>query len=182
MQSDSLVRLCGFILTFNLAISAVAGQPASQVLAPTDANRYEAFFKQVARLKTISENSTTVKRRDGRSYRIVVPKIQDVIGLADREVDAITATAKQCVSELQRLLVAHQFVFEARLQELENGRVAEPEASQIRELQERKRDMILSHVQRLKDELGPRFNQLDDFVSSPTWERALMPSLEPAER
>jgi hypothetical protein len=118
MQSDSLVRLCRFVLTFNLALSAVPGQPASRVLAPADANRYEAFFKQVVKLKTISENSTTVK---GRSYRIVVPRIQDVIGLADQEVEVITATAKQCVSELQSLLVAHEFVFEARLQELESG-------------------------------------------------------------
>ena len=60
---------------------------------------------------------------NGGNGKIVLPKVNDVIGLTDDQVAALNSIAVDCIANVDRLLRPQAAIFEARLEEMESGRV-----------------------------------------------------------
>src|ERR1700693_3070009 len=77
--------------------------PAVAPLPQTDdAVLYETFFKQVVQVQSAAQYPDVrlnVKDGPGKTtFRLVVPNLQDVIGLTDAEADLLNATAADCMA------------------------------------------------------------------------------------
>ena len=138
---------------------------------------YQAFFHKVVDLKLLSSNPHMLDR-NGRSHSIIVPKLQDVVGLTDGEVELITEMATDCVAKLKSVMERRPSVLEGRLERIESGQLSPALAKEFEERELDHRRVIMEHVGRINDRLGAkRFRLLDDFVHSATWERLLSPTL-----
>jgi hypothetical protein len=175
-------RCFGAVLLSILPLSAKANsQTGSGSEALADASMYQAFFGQVAKNTLLPDPPEwrQVDRKPSKSFRSVVPSLRDVIGLSDHEADLLTTAAKEYASEAGSLSKHFPLVFEARLQEMENGRISETVASQVSELEQSYREMVLGYVQQLRFDSGDaRFQVLDDYVRSSEWKTALLPTRE----
>jgi len=147
-------------------------------LEATSARAYEEFFKQVVALQNLSEHPEKVllgPRAQAEGYRVVAPKIQDLIGISDRETELLQATARACVSEIKDLPDHFPVVFEARMEEIESGRTSEAVARQITEIAQRRTTLILGYIRRLRSNFGAEhFEVLDGYVRSSKWRDTLI--------
>lgn len=170
------------VLLSILLLSTTADSQTSNdsVVVPTDASTYKSFFRQVANNTLLPDPPEwrPVDHKPSKSFRIVVPRIEDVIGLSDHEAGLVTSAAKGYVSEAGGPKHV-PFVFEARLQEMEGGRVSETVSGQVSELENRWREMVLAYVRQLRSDLGDaRFQVLNDYVRSSKWKTELLPTRE----
>jgi len=159
----------------------LAGSLCAQPTVAPGTDHYLAFFRDVAQLKRLSDHPEIKPvSANGSSVELVLPRIQDVIGLSDRETDLLTSAATACIA---RNIPRHEpVVLEARLQEAEIGRVSEPVASQVREFEQKIREMVLVYVRQLRSDYGEeRFRILDDFVRSSRWLTSLVPKRAPSQ-
>jgi hypothetical protein len=171
------MRLGLFLLLF-CGVAPVPGQVPDSNAQPNDQDLYESFFAKVARLKEQSNNPHVVIS-GGRSATLIVPKLQDLIGLTDSEVQLLYSTALDLVEKLRVLMQRRPSVFEARLQRIESGHLSPSLAKEFEEMDQEHSRLIADHVQRLKDGVGDKeFKSLERFVHSPTWERDLTPTVD----
>lgn len=156
---------------------ANAGHAQTALTSSVDsASRYEAFFRQVADVQFFIEHPDPPLKRN---RRVVVPRIQDAIGLSDRETELLITLAQGCGSDLQRLPTHFPVIFDARIETLQRGRVSEATALQVQELEQKRIELIHGYVRRLETGLGSeRFSFLDEYVRSSKWKTALQPWLQ----
>jgi hypothetical protein len=152
----------------------LCGQTPAVDARPTDPATYEAFFRQVLNLK--SAENTKAHGLNGEPVAFTVPKLQDVIGLTDREVGLLQAAAADCLQAGQSFEQPSAKVFEARLQEIESGRVSGALGQELKELDGQHNRWILDRVQQLKLAFGDlRFQVLDAYVRSGKGQKELRP-------
>ena len=150
--------------------------PGQLAPANPDPATYEAFFKKVVELKRAPDQV----RINGETVRVSVPKLQDVIGLADAEVDTLNQVAAECVRQLNALDQPKPWIFEARLEQLAGGEMPEALAQQMQRWKDRRPQIVLEQVQQLKAALGESFVRVDFFVHSPENPRSLQLTLPKA--
>jgi len=152
-----------------------AGNLVSQ--PPADLKLYREFFQKVVE---ISRPITVVRGLGDRIYDVQRPRLQDVIGLNDMEVATLTSTAADCLKKLDLANKPQAIVFEARLQQIQNGNVSGAAADAITKIDEQLTEIIQTHVQTLKSEFGAAsFTKLDDFIHSKDNPRAITGTLVP---
>lgn len=162
-------------VTLSVCILMSAGTLASQPLA--DLKLYRAFFQQIA---DNAKPHTVVRAFGDRIYDVERPRLQDVIGLNDTEVAALTNTAADCMKKLDLANKPQAVVFEARLEQIQNGEVSGANAVALTKIEEEITEIVQTHIQSLKSELGAdSFAKLNDFVRSERNPRALMGTLIP---
>jgi hypothetical protein len=160
-----------------------------------DPAAYEQFFRQVAELKILSNSlhlvpiMSPVTSSGGEAQppaiereRIVVAKIQDVIGINDADVEVLNAAADDCVSKIASLIQdARPLIFESRLQSAESGKISDAVTQKLKDLDERHNHIVVEHVQGLKAALpDSSFEKLDGYVRAPSEsKKPLIPSLGP---
>jgi hypothetical protein len=156
--------------------------------APPDPAKYEAFFQQVSQLKFASESlhfvtaNGDVERVPGVEVPLTVPKIQDVIGLNDAEVEALNTYVADSLAKIDSLQsAAGPLIFESRLQFAESGKVSEAVTRELRDLDYLHKQIVLEHVQQLKASLpDSSFEKLDAYVRAPSGDgKLLSPTLAP---
>ena len=150
--------------------------PAQDAAANPDPAIYEAFFKKVVELN----RAPAEVRLNGETVKLSVPRLQDVIGLTDAEVDTLNRTAEGCFQQLALLDQPKPWIFEARLEQLQNGALSESLARQMNQLKDRRRQIVLEHLQQLKSSLAESFVRVDFFVHSPENPRSLQFTLQRA--
>jgi hypothetical protein len=122
---------------------------------------YESFFRQVVALKAAADHPIEVPLK-------ILPRLQDVVGLTDGEVDILNGVATDWASKISALAYPRGMIFESRLQQIQFGRILEPLASQLRDIENRHDEMVLDHVRQLKDAIGDlRFQVLEAYLHSP---------------
>ena len=134
-----------------LACSPAFGQSKVSPQGSTpDPDLYEFLFRGLAQIK------------DPRNLYFL-----DAIALTQKEAESLHALALDCVTEIGLIDKASKpLTFEARVRSIDsNGKDLRP-AKRFKELQDKRRQAILDHIQRLKALLGEsRFETLDAFVS-----------------
>ena len=149
----------------------VAASPAPQDVPQS----YESFFQQLIRLKWYSNLPNNSVQLNGS---LSIPKLQDLIGLTDSEVAILDSTATDCLSQIKPFLIAGKLTFESRLQPVASGRVSDDLAQRIQDLDTKREEVVLKHVDALKTALGDsRFQVLDEYVRSSKWIKDLVPPL-----
>jgi len=135
-----------------------------------DPAAYVQFFRDV------SANGTTI---DTNIPRPPVPKIQDVIGLTDAEVDILAATAEDCLSRMATFQKASAaLTLESRLEFVESGKHSEALTRRFKQLEDQQNEMVLNQVRQLKATLlDASFAKVDAYVRTPADARkSLSPS------
>lgn len=146
---------------------------------------YEAFFRQVVELQSFPDHPTARVGinipLNGEVVNLIIPRIQDVIGLTDPEVKLLDAVATDSVAGPKSFGKPSAMIFEARLQQIESGRTSDAVAQQLKELDSQHDRLIMDHVEQLKVALGNvRFQILDAFVHSSKSQDDLLPRIAPS--
>lgn len=159
------------------------GQTPPAGARPFDSEVYEAFFRQIDALHSLSGSDTTdVIAAGGKVVTLNVPKLQNVIGLTDSEADRVFAAATDCILQLASLdKTARPVILEARFQQLESGSVQPPVAQQVKAYEALHAQIILAHAGAIKTALGDaRFQVLDQYVIGPGRKRSDLALSQPA--
>jgi DNA polymerase/3'-5' exonuclease PolX len=144
-----------------------------------DPAAYQQLFRQVAELKSMGAHPTA--RTAWGEVPLKVPELQDAVGLTDAEVETLNTTAADCETEIAALeKAAAPLIFESRLEIAGAGQNSDELARRLKELDERRKQMVLAHVQQLKTALPPAsFARLDAYVRAPAdAKKGLTPSAE----
>lgn len=133
---------------------------------------YASFFVEVASLKTATGAPTTDLTGIHAIMR-TAPKVQDVIGLSDADVEILTKIATDCVAATDSLQEPRrQLIFDSRLEFIETGKHSEVLEGKLKDLDERSDELVVNHVRQLKSALpGASFAKVDAYVRTPVSER-----------
>jgi hypothetical protein len=103
------------------------------------------------------------------SRRAAAPKIQDVIGLTDAEVEALSAAAEDCLSSLDAFKGrTAALTLESRLEFVQFGKHSDALTHKLKQLEEQQTDVVVNHVQQLKAALADAsFGRVDAYVRTP---------------
>jgi hypothetical protein len=123
-----------------------------------DPAAYLQFFRDVSSNLTADD-----------SRRATAPKIQDVIGLTDAQVEALAATAEDCLSSLDDFKGrAAALTLESRLEFVQFGKHSDAITQKLKELDEQRNEVVLNHIQQLKAALADAdFGKVDAYVRAP---------------
>ena len=123
-----------------------------------DPAAYLQFFRDVSSNLTADD-----------SRRATAPKIQDVIGLTDAEVEALSANAEDCLSSLDAFKGrAAALTLESRIEFVQFGKHSEAITQKLKELDEQRNEVVRNHVQQLKTALADAdFGKVDAYVRMP---------------
>jgi len=144
-----------------------------------DPAAYQQFFRQVAELK--SYGSHPMARTVWGDVPEKVPRLQEVIGLSDAEVETLNATALDCGAKIAAFAkAAGPLIFESRLEIAGAGQNSDELARKLKEMDEQRNQMVLAHVQALKTALPPAsFERLDAYVRAPAdAKKSLAPTVD----
>ncbi len=130
-------------------------QPASE------ASVFESLFSEVAQWR----NTSGPTAPNGQSTGVKEPAIEEAAGLTEREASILTELAMDLDSRMRSLNVGPA-IFEARLRYVESGQSSEDLVQQVlRDIEERRRQMVSEQVQRLRAAFGDaRFQTLDGYA------------------
>ena len=168
VMSGCMSRVGSSFLFLGSVVSCFCQTPATDPRSP-DAAIYEAFFREVAQLKSLSGDTVSATMAGGRVIQLTVPKLQNVIGLTDSEVDALTAAAVDSVRQIGLLdNAARPLILDVRLQQLESGKLSASTAQRLSAFESNRRQIVLTHVQEIRAAFGEsRFPVLDEYVMRP---------------
>jgi hypothetical protein len=140
--------------------------PDSGSLSGRDREVYAAFFEHVSQRINLKLLRVGL---EGKPVEIALPSVQETIGLNDREAALLNDVSGDYHSSAASILeAARPFVLDARIQQIQAGKVSETLRKTLQEFEERLANTILAHIQRLKDALGPeRFQLVDAFAHGP---------------
>jgi hypothetical protein len=146
-----------------LALGA-AGLVCSGQARP-DPAAYERFFQDVSDLQAASSQAAS----SGDDAKLVLPKIQEKIGLTDAEGEVLNATADGCVSRLAALRPASaRLTLQSRIEFAGYGKHSDELTQKLKDLEDQRNQMVLDHVQQLKAALSEAsFAKVDAYVHLP---------------
>jgi hypothetical protein len=130
---------------------------------------YASFFDQVSSLKTQTDRLSKSEEGIVRT----IPKIQDVIGLSDTEVEILNKIAADCVAAIDSLQEPRrELIFDSRLEFIETGKHSETLEKKLKDLDNRHDQLVLNHARQLKAALpDPSFAKIDGYIRTPVNDR-----------
>ncbi len=166
-------------MKFQLALTlAIASSICGAQNRPDPAD-YQQFFRQVTELKARGAHPTA--RTVWGDVPLKVPRLQEVLGLTDAEVETLNGTAVDCIAKIAALeKAAGPLIFESRLEIAGAGQNSDELARKLKEMDEQRDQIVLVHVQQLKTALPPAsFEKLDAYVRAPAGaKQSLKPTLD----
>jgi hypothetical protein len=138
-----------------------------EIPGPPDASRYRDFFNQVAFLRSSPVVGAFTEQFE---VRVTRPTLQEAIGVTDAEAASLTAISKDCGVKLSQLDgTPGPSKFEALMRSIESGETLAQLEQRMKELDERRDQVVRDHVEQLKTALGDsRFQVVDAFVRGKT--------------
>jgi hypothetical protein len=111
------------------------------------------------------KNASGPTAPDGQSTGVKEPAIQEAAGLTEREASILTEIATDLEARMRSLNMGPA-IFEARLRYVESGQSSEDLVQQLlRDIEERRRQMVSEYVQQLRTAFGDaRFQMLDGYA------------------
>lgn len=154
-------------MQFRLALALALAATLCSAQERPDPAAYQQFFRQVAELKSSADHPTA--RTAWGDVPLVVPRLQEVIGLSDAEVETLNGVAADCMSKIAAFAkAAGPLIFESRLEIAGDGQNSDELARKLKDMDEQRNQMVLAHVQALKSALPPRsFERVDAHVRAP---------------
>lgn len=145
-----------------LCQTSLSDAPPQQI--PPDPVLYENFFRQVVQSRKVSGPVLL----NGQASTLPQPTFQEAAGLTDQEAQVLSALAADCEAKTGPLHGAvGSLVFESRLQSAESGEVSGWLTQRLKDLDDRRDQIVLDHVRQLKAAFGDsRFQTLDAYVRS----------------
>jgi len=115
--------------------------------------------------------------------RVAIPKIEDIIGLSDTDVDILNSTATDCIAQFVPLdRTQSSLTFESRIQFVGSGKISKEVVQKLADLDEQRDLITIDHVRQLKDALkAESFQTLNAYVhATPGEKKSLMPPVTSA--
>ena len=132
------------VLTLAIASSMCSAQDRPDPAA------YQQFFRQVAELKARGAHPTA--RTVWGDFPLKVPRIEEVIGLTDAEVETLNGAAADCIAKIAALEKASgPLIFESRLEIAGAGQNSDELARKLKEMDEQRDQIVLVHVQAVEN-------------------------------
>ena len=127
---------------------------------------YASFFGEVARLAGVSDSTPILL--NGEPSGQTQPTPRDVLGLTYREARVLDELAMDWAAESLLLNDAvKRLTFERRLRVISSQEIPPSLAQGLRDLDERRAQIVVDHIQRLEAAFGAaRFHTLNDYVRS----------------
>jgi hypothetical protein len=167
-----------------LLLGSVSCILAQTILAQTepaiDSTVYFAFFREAAGHVVLPPKSK-LPTLNGETTDLVPQSIQDAMGITDREAKAVVDAATGCDDEINALEASvRAVVFETRLRVANDEKPSDAVAEQLRNLESRRVQIIMSHVDNLKGSLDPaRFRIIEDYIRSRQDDGVFFPAVHP---
>jgi len=145
-----------------------------------DPEVYRLFFQAAVAHAAV----TTESRPIGLNGQLAVLSrfsVQDTLGVTDQEAQSVLTASAGCEQELGSLAdSARALVFESRLLAANEEKPSEDIANRLKELDTKRTQIILSHLQRMKDLLGAeRFKIVDNYIHTHAGNGGFFPSGAP---
>ena len=143
-----------------------------------DSAVYLSFFKEAAHQAVESHG---IEKVNGELVGSVQPALQDAMGITAPEGASVVEVAASCDSEIAALeRNASALIFESRLRAANEEKPTEDLAARLKELDDRRIQIVLDHVQRLKVSLGAeRFKVVGDYIRAHAPTGPFFPSTAP---
>ena len=130
-----------------------------------DSNVYRLFFQEVLGHEAKATGTKPVLL-NGQASESISTSVGDAIGITDQEVHSLVEAGNGCETEILSLEgAARALVFESRLRAANEEQPTDDLAKQLKELDAKRIQIILDHVERMKNSLGAeRFKLVDDYI------------------
>ncbi|MDR3703115.1 MAG: hypothetical protein P4L56_25950 [Candidatus Sulfopaludibacter sp.] len=167
-------------MKFRIALALAIASSICGAQDRPDPAAYQQLFRQVVELKSLGGHPAARTMWGGLPLK--TPRLQEVIGLTDAEVEILNAAATDCMAKIAVFEKAMgPLVFESRLEIADTGKNSDELAQKLKDLDDQRDKMILAHVQELKSALpSGGFEILDAYVRAPAdAKKSLLPDVDP---
>jgi hypothetical protein len=141
--------------------------------AASDSALYLSFFQEAAHQSaaahTVSLSQPLMLNGQPTGLiqpELIQPSMQDFIGINDREAQSVVDASAGCLADINSLDAGvRALVFETRLRAANDDKPSDALAERLKELEVKRVQIVLDHVQRLKGSLGEAsFKLVDEYV------------------